>query len=91
MTNYPKLVVQSSAEDNCNECFRFANQHKYATAAAARNNAEDDVGVVESNSDSDALEPNDQEPIELDDAAEAKRMRVNEESNLAAGRHVQMA
>ena len=89
MTNYPKLVVQSSAEDNCNECFRFANQHKYAMATA-RNNAEDDV-VVESNSDSDALEPNDQEPIELDDAAEAKRMRVNEESNLAAGRHVQMA
>jgi hypothetical protein len=33
-THYPKLVVPRPSEDICNECFLYANRHKYSTTVA---------------------------------------------------------
>jgi hypothetical protein len=78
--NYPKLVVPNAAEDICNECVRFANQHKFALMSKGKDE--------EGKSNSDTEDDNQEEPN--DDVAE-QRMRDNEELILKAAAHVEMA
>ena len=80
--SYPKLVIPNPAEDICNECFRFANQHKFATTTTRKETSED-------SSDNDV----DQQEGENNDSTQddIARMEENELLILRASNHVRMA
>jgi hypothetical protein len=89
--NYPKLVVATAREDVCNQCFIYANQHKYyvqrvkSAAATAALVAEELVEDDEENED--AAPPDDEE----DDDEDGLRMLESETLVTKAARHVEMA
>jgi hypothetical protein len=81
---YPKLVVATAREDICNQCFVYANQHKYFTAR------KDDAA------DEDEEQPlDDQGPPEDDDDEDdedgVQKMLDGETLVRKAARHVEMA
>jgi hypothetical protein len=77
--NYPKLVIPSAAEDICNECYMYANRHKYALLEKDKNNEGDDSDDEEGKAESD------------DEEEANRKMLLNEDLVLKAARHVEMA
>lgn len=83
--NHPKLVIPNASEDICNECFVYANRHKYSTSTDPES--------------TDALSENNEEAKQeavVDTANEqqegaTKTMLDNEAMILKASNHVHMA
>jgi hypothetical protein len=87
--HYPKLVVAAAREDVCNQCFVYANQHKYFSS---RNNKcqEDNSDIIEE----EVLDDEDIPPMDDDEEDEdglLKKMLDSETLIKKAGRHVEMA
>jgi hypothetical protein len=86
---YNKLVIPNAAEDICNECYRYANRHKFVTTRQG-----EDYSGSDSN-DGDEEDEEEEEEGEGDDGEAPdpaiEKMRRNEELILSASRHVTMA
>lgn len=86
-TNYPKIVISRPAEDICDECVIYANQHKYLQSKQQR-------GRLKKSSDDSSSsdeEEDEDEPVPLgDDKQEALRDQ-QEDLIVNAAKHVQMA
>jgi hypothetical protein len=86
--NYPKLFVASAREDVCNQCYVFANRHRFASKSKA---SEEDTPVAEDEcvaAIGDNGPPEEDEENEEDEAVEMVR---NEDLVLAAAMHVEAA
>ena len=79
---YPKIVIQRSSEDICDECFVFANQHRYGKRKK-ENDDDDEDGLLELVSKL-ALDDD-------DDDDDVNEMEMSEERVLAAAKHVDRA
>jgi hypothetical protein len=77
-TNFAKLVVAGARQDVCNECYVFANKHRYAKRTRARVEDDDD-------------QHGPQEEDDVNEEAAAKEMEESEKLVRGAALHVEMA
>jgi hypothetical protein len=82
--HYSKLRIAGAREDVCNQCYIFANRHRYAVRKKATND--------ETKEDNEANEENiGPPPADEDDEDDAAAMVQGEELVKTAARHVEMA
>jgi hypothetical protein len=90
--HHPKLFIAGAREDICNQCYVFANRHRYATRKKTPAEEEDEE---ETKSDEDDEDEQQQlgPPVGdgSDDEDDLEAMVQGEALILAAGRHVEMA
>jgi hypothetical protein len=90
--HHPKLFIAGAREDVCNQCYVFANRHRYATRkkTPAEEEAEEETKSDEDDED-EQQQVGPPEGDGSDDEDDLEAMVQGEALILAAGRHVKMA
>jgi hypothetical protein len=85
--HFSKVVIQRSSEDICDECFVFANQHRYGE----RKKKEPTDEELSDEEDNNLTALVSEVMLDDDDADDQEAMETAEARILAAGKHVERA